>query len=130
MPIIMNDTDGVLSKASTSMCCWPLNLFGFHWHPIFIDLLHYLNFGRYFVSTSLLLLWLRFGLRGTRGCLGLMFFTLCSRRYRCVLHHATCFLTSVFVCLQSFFGGIVVRARPTGSLFWRVRVFRFHPLFG
>src|SRR5437016_13176006 len=33
-PIITNDTDGFPSKASTSMCCWPLNLFGFHCHPI------------------------------------------------------------------------------------------------
>src|SRR6266540_5443311 len=32
-PIIMNDTDDFPSKASTSMCCWPLNLIGFHWHP-------------------------------------------------------------------------------------------------
>src|SRR6266542_3685533 len=110
MPIIVNDTDGFPSKASTSMCCWPLNFFGFHWHPIFIYLLHYLNIGRHFISTSLLLLWLRFGLRGTRGCLGLMFFAVCSHRYRCLLHHATCFLTSAFL----------VGARPMDSLLWRV----------
>src|SRR6266498_1303340 len=42
-PIIMNDTDGLPSKASTSMLCWPLNRVGFHWHTIFIDLLHYNN---------------------------------------------------------------------------------------
>src|SRR5438128_500680 len=58
------------SKAATGMCCWPLNLCGSHWHPTCIDLLHYLDFGRHFVSTSLLLLWLRFELRGTRGCWG------------------------------------------------------------
>src|SRR6266540_7124966 len=109
-PIIMNDTDDVPSKASASMCCWPLNLFGFHWHPICIDRLHYLNFGLHFVSMSLLLLWLRFGLRGTRGCLGLMLFTVCRCRYRCIFHHATCFLTSAFVCPRSFFDGIIVGA--------------------
>src|SRR5438132_11045012 len=87
-------------QACVAVCCWPLNLCGSHWHPIFIDLLHYLNFGRHFVSTSLLLLWLRFGLRGTRGCLGLMFFVVCSCRYRCLLHHAMCFLTSAFICLR------------------------------
>src|SRR6266540_986307 len=30
-PIIMNNTDGFPSKASTSMCCWRLNLIRFHW---------------------------------------------------------------------------------------------------
>src|SRR6266542_1380449 len=110
MPIIMNDTDDVPSKASTSMCCWPLNLFRFHWHPIFIDLLHYFNFGQHFVSTSLLLLWLHFGLRGTRGCLGLMFFVVCSRRYRCLLHYVACFLMVAFVCLRYVFNGIIVGA--------------------
>src|SRR5438132_12685884 len=99
-----------LVRHPSSMCCWHLNLFGFHWHPICIDLLHYLNFGRYFVSTSLLLLWLHFRLRGTRGCLGLTFFALCSRRNMCVLHHATCFLTSTFVCLLLFCGWIIVGA--------------------
>src|SRR6266508_4241780 len=83
-PIIMNDTDGFPSKASTSMCCWPLNLIGFHWHPISIDLLHYSNFGWHFVFASLLLPWLWFGLRGARSCLGLIFFTVCSHRYRCL----------------------------------------------
>src|SRR5436190_23839494 len=100
MPTIMNDTDGFPSKASTSMCCWPLNLFGFHWHPIFIYLLHYMNFGRYFVCAFLLLLLLWFELRGTRSCFGLMFFVVCSRRYGCHLHHTMCFLTSLLGSLQ------------------------------
>src|SRR5207237_7745434 len=112
----MNDTDRFPCKASISMCCWPLNLIRFHWHPCWIDLLHYSNFGRQFVFTSLLLPWLWFGLRGTRSCLGLMFFAVCSRWSRCLLHHTTCFLSSAFVCLRSFFGGIVVGARPTDSL--------------
>src|SRR6266498_3403712 len=93
-PIIMNDTKGFPSKASTSMCCWPLNLIGFHWHPISIDLLHYSNLGQHFVFMSLLLPWLWFRLKGTCSCLGLMFFTVCSRRYRCFLHHTTCSLLS------------------------------------
>src|SRR6266540_7092835 len=114
----MYDTDGFPSKASTGMCCWPLNLCGSHWHPTCIDLLHYLNFGWHFVSTSLLLLWLRFGLRGTCGCLGLMFFAMCSRRYRCLLHHAMCFLSLVFVRLQHVFDGIVVGAGGTDSLLY------------
>src|SRR6266540_3882815 len=42
-PIIMNDTDRFPCKASTIMCCWPLNLIRFHWHPCWIDLLHYSN---------------------------------------------------------------------------------------
>src|SRR6266498_2087262 len=99
-PIIMNDTDRFPCKASTSMCCWPLNLIRFHWHPISIDLLHYSNFGQHFVFTSLLLPWLWFGLRGTRSYLALMCFAVCSRRYRCLLHHARCSLSSTFV----FFG--------------------------
>ena len=99
-------------------------------HPISIDLLHYSNFGWHFVFASLLLPWLWFGLRGTRSCLGLMFFTVCSRRYRCLLHHAMCSLSSVFVCLRYVFGGIVVRAGCTDSLLWRVRIFRFLPLSG
>src|SRR5438128_1183779 len=109
-PIIMNDTDGFPSKASTSMCCWLLNLIRFHWHPISIDLLYYSNFGRYFVFASLLLPWLWFGLRGTHSCLGLMFFAVCSHRYRCLLHHATCSLLSAFICLQYVFGRIIVGA--------------------
>src|SRR5438128_12611281 len=47
---------------------------------MFIDLLHYMNFGRHFVCTSLLILWLRFGRRGTRSCFGLRFFTVCNHR--------------------------------------------------
>src|SRR6266498_3110355 len=115
----MNDSDGLPSKASTSSFGFMVNRFELHWHTICIDLLHYMKSGRHFVSACLLRLWLRFGLRGTRTWLGLRLY---------IVDYATCSLMSALVCLRYFFGGVVVGARPTGSLLWRVRVFWFLPL--
>src|SRR6266542_1991905 len=64
-PIIMNDSDGLPSKASTSNFGFTVNRFGLHWHTICINLLHYMKFGQHFVSVSLLRLWIQFRLRGT-----------------------------------------------------------------